>query len=136
MRYHFGWELFWFTLDSPFSGKSFFELAALALSGERLVEGRSNLAAMVHDIWTNQMWQHKDVMWAIFETILMAFPGTMGAGIVALPLAFAAARNFSPVMMLRASVRRVFDFPPIGSKPPASSRSASANLLMISPPGF
>lgn len=110
MRYHFGWELFWFTLDSPFSGKSFFELAGLAVSGERVVEGRSNFAAMVHDVWTNQMWQHKDVMWAIFETILMAFLGTMGAAIVALPLAFAAARNFSPLMVVRAAVRRVFDF--------------------------
>jgi phosphonate transport system permease protein len=56
------------------------------------------------------MWQHKDVMWAIFETILMAFLGTMGAAIVALPLAFAAARNFSPLMAVRAMVRRVFDF--------------------------
>ena len=110
MRYHFGWELFWFTLDSPFHGKGLFELAGLALSGERVVEGKSNFAAMMHDVWHNQMWQHKDVMWAIFETILMAFLGTMGAGLVALPLAFAAARNFTPVMMLRAGVRRVFDF--------------------------
>jgi len=50
------------------------------------------------------------VMWAIFETVLMAFLGTMGAAIVALPLAFAAARNFSPLMAVRAMVRRVFDF--------------------------
>jgi hypothetical protein len=28
------------------------------------------------------------------------------------------------------------DFPPIGDKPPASSRSASATILLISPPGF
>jgi len=110
MRYAFGWELFWFTLDSPFHGRSFGELAGLALSGERVVEGKSNLAAILHDIWTNRMWQHKDVMWAIFETVLMAFLGTMGAAIVALPLAFAAARNFSPLMAVRAGVRRVFDF--------------------------
>ena len=110
MRYHFGWELFWFTLDSPFYGKSFFELAGLALSGDRVVEGKSNIAAIAHYIWNNRMWQHKDVMWAIFETILMAFLGTMGAGLVALPLAFAAARNFSPLMAVRAGVRRIFDF--------------------------
>ncbi|MEQ8902240.1 MAG: phosphonate ABC transporter, permease protein PhnE [Roseovarius sp.] len=110
MRYAFGWELFWFTLDSPFYGKSFGELAALVVSGDRVVEGKSNLAAIIHDIWNNKMWQHKDVMWAIFETILMAFLGTMGAAIVALPLAFAAARNFSPLMAVRAAVRRVFDF--------------------------
>ncbi|MGX0877012.1 phosphonate transport system permease protein [Roseovarius sp. MBR-154] len=110
MRYAFGWELFWFTLDSPFYGKSFGELAGLVVSGDRVVEGKSNLAAIIHDIWNNKMWQHKDVMWAIFETILMAFLGTMGAAIVALPLAFAAARNFSPLMAVRAMVRRVFDF--------------------------
>jgi phosphonate transport system permease protein len=110
MRYHYGWELFWFTLDSPFYGKSFGELAALVVSGERVVEGKSNLAAITHDIWNNRMWQHKDVMWAIFETVLMAFLGTMGAGLVAFPLAFAAARNFSPLMAVRALVRRVFDF--------------------------
>ncbi len=110
MRYQFGWELFWFTLDSPFSGKSFGELVGLAVSGDRVVEGKSNLAAIIHDIWNNRMWQHKDVLGAIFETILMAFLGTMGAGIVALPLAFAAARNFSPFMAVRAVVRRLFDF--------------------------
>ena len=110
MRYAFGWELFWFTLDSPFYGKSFGELVGLVVSGERVVEGKSNLAAITHDIWNNKMWQHKDVMWAIFETILMAFLGTMGAALVALPLAFAAARNFSPFMAVRAVVRRVFDF--------------------------
>jgi len=110
MRYAFGWELFWFTLESPFYGKSFGELVGLAVSGERVVEGKSNIAAIIHDIWTNKMWRHKDVMWAIFETILMAFLGTMGAALVALPLAFAAARNFSPLMAVRATVRRVFDF--------------------------
>ena len=109
MRYHFGWELFWFTLDSPFYGKSFGELARLAVSGERVVADKSNLAAMISDVWNNRMWQHKDVLWAIFETILMAFLGTMGAGLMALPLAFAAARNFSPYLAVRAAVRRVFD---------------------------
>ena len=109
-RYAFGWELFWFTLDSPFYGKSFGELARLAVSGERVVPGKSNLGAMVHDFWNNSMWRHKDVIWAIFETILMAFLGTMGAALVALPMAFLAARNFTRLMSIRFAVRRVFDF--------------------------
>jgi len=109
-RYAFGWELFWFTLDSPFHGRSFGELVGLAVSGPQLVEGKSNLAAMVHDFWNNAMWRHKDVMWAIFETILMAFLGTMGAALVALPLAFVAAKNFSRLAPVRFAVRRVFDF--------------------------
>ncbi len=109
-RYSFGWELFWFTLDSPFYGKTPGELAALALSGDRVVDGMSNLSAIVHDVWNNRMWRHKDVLWALFETLLMAFLGTMGAAIVALPLAFAAARNFNRLKSIRFAVRRVFDF--------------------------
>ena len=48
--------------------------------------------------------------WAIFETILMAFLGTFGAAIVALPLAFLAAKNFAPLRSLRFLFRRIFDF--------------------------
>ena len=40
----------------------------------------------------------------------MAFLGTMGAALVALPLAFLAARNFTPIVVVRQLVRRVFDF--------------------------
>jgi phosphonate transport system permease protein len=47
---------------------------------------------------------------AIFETVLMAFLGTMGAAIVALPLAFVAARNMNPLGPLRFALRRIFDF--------------------------
>ena len=74
-----------------------------------MVAGKTTLAAMVHDLWNNAMWRHKDVLWAIFETVLMAFLGTMGAELVALPLAFLAARNFTRLMRIRFAVRRVFD---------------------------
>jgi phosphonate transport system permease protein len=50
------------------------------------------------------------VLWAIYETVLMAFLGTMGAAIIALPLAFLAAKNFAPLMAVRFAMRRVFDF--------------------------
>lgn len=109
-RYEPGWELWFFTLDSPLYGKSFGELAALAVSGERLDPARSNLALMASEFWTNRMWRHGDVVWAIFETILMAFLGTMTAAIVALPLSFLAARNFVALGPLRFAVRRLFDF--------------------------
>lgn len=101
-RYFTGWELFWFTLDSPYYGKSFGELAGLAAKGEA--------GAIFNDFWTNKMWRHQDVAWAIFETILMAFLGTFGAAMVALPLAFLATRNFNPLRSLRFATRRVFDF--------------------------
>lgn len=109
-RYFAGWELFFFTLDSPFSGKSITELAGLALSGERVDPARPNIVAMAHDFWTNKMWRHSDVAWAIFETMLMAFVGTFGAAVISLPLAFAAARNVNPVGPVRFALRRVFDF--------------------------
>jgi phosphonate transport system permease protein len=109
-RYFFGWELFWFTLDSPFYGKSFGQLATLAFSGDEVRPGQANIAAMASDFWNNTMWRHKDVAWAIFETVLMAFLGTMGAAIIVLPLAFLAARNFAPGLAVRFGVRRIFDF--------------------------
>lgn len=107
--YHFGWELFWFTLDSPFHGKGPLELLGLAFGGDRVDPERSNIAAMADDFWNNRMWRHNEVAWAIFETILMAFLGTFGAAIVALPLAFLAARNFTPVKGLMFGLRRIFD---------------------------
>ncbi len=109
-KYEAGWELFFFTLDSPFYGKGFFELAGMAVSGERLDPARSNFSYMVSEIWDNKMWHHRDVMWAIFETILMAFLGTMGAAMVALPLSFLAASNFTRLAPLRFAFRRMFDF--------------------------
>lgn len=109
-RYSFGWELFWFTLDSPFYGKSLGELAGLAFSSERVVASQSNFSAMMSDFWNNRMWRHGDVFWALFETLLMAFLGTMGAALVAFSLCFVAAKNFTPLQPLRLMVRRVFDF--------------------------
>jgi phosphonate transport system permease protein len=105
-RYFPGWELFWFTLDSPYHDRSFTEIAF----GERIDPERANLSGAVSDFWNNGMWRHKDVAWAIGETILMAFLGTFGAAMLALPLAFLAAKRFSPVGALRFGMRRIFDF--------------------------
>ncbi len=101
-KYAFGWELFFFTLDSPYHGMGFPTLLSKAVSGEA--------GAIWDDFWGNAMWRHADVAWALFETILMAFLGTFGAAMVALPLAFLAARNFTPLMPLRFAARRLFDF--------------------------
>jgi len=101
-RYQPGWELFFFTLDSPYHGMGLGEIISRATSGEA--------NAIWSDFWHNRMWHHDQVAWAIFETILMAFLGTFGAAIVALPLAFLAARNFAPLMAIRFAARRLFDF--------------------------
>ncbi|MBN2907034.1 MAG: phosphonate ABC transporter, permease protein PhnE [Rhodobacteraceae bacterium] len=105
-RYFKGWELFFFTLDSPYHGHSLRQVAF----GPRIDPARPNLVGAWADFWGNAMWHHADVAWAIFETILMAFLGTMGAALVALPLGFVAARNFTPVAGIRFGIRRVFDF--------------------------
>ena len=101
-RYTVGWELFFFTLDSPYHDLSWGQIAGRAVNGEA--------GAIWQDFWTNTMWRHGDVAWALVETILMAFLGTFGAAIIALPLAFLAARNFTPLGSLRFVARRVFDF--------------------------
>jgi len=109
-RYFAGWELCVFTLDSPYHGKGPLDLARLALWGDRLDPARSNIAGMAQDFWSNAMWRHGDVAWAVFETMLMAVLGTFGAAVISLPLAFLAARNVNPLGPLRFALRRVFDF--------------------------
>lgn len=109
-KYQAGWELFFFTLDSPFFAKSFVQLVGLATVGERVYPDQTNISAIVSDFWNNAMWRHGDVAWALFETVLMAFLGTMGAAIFALPLAFLAAGNFTPSRPVLLTLRRIFDF--------------------------
>ena len=101
-RYFFGWEQFWFTLDSPYHNMNVLEVMSRFAAGEN--------AEIWDDFWNNPMWLHSSVAWAIFETILMAFLGTFGAAIIALPLAFLAAKNFSPFWLARFTTRRFFDF--------------------------
>ncbi len=101
-RYSMGWELFFFTLDSPYHGMEFGRLVGHAFNGEA--------GAIWSEFWANKMWRHGDVAWALFETVLMAFLGTFGAAMVALPLGFLAAKNFTPLGGLRFAARRVFDF--------------------------
>ena len=105
-RYFAGWELFFFTLDSPYHGHSVSEI----FFGPQIDPARSNIIGAWQDFWHNAMWRHSDVAWALFETVLMAFLGTFGAAIVALPVAFIAAKNFAPLRSLRFVTRRVFDF--------------------------
>ncbi|WP_134680574.1 phosphonate ABC transporter, permease protein PhnE [Paracoccus ravus] len=105
-----GWELFFFDLSSPFSAMSWSELARHALSADRIRPEQSNIAAMAQDFWANSVWHHGDVAWAMFETVLMAFLGTFGAGLISLPIAFMAAQNFAPSRGLRQVFRRFFDF--------------------------
>ncbi|MRX52111.1 phosphonate ABC transporter, permease protein PhnE [Paracoccus sp. S-4012] len=99
-----GWELFFFTLDSEWYPLSWGERLAAAVTQPGAA------ASMAHDFWTNKVWHHGDVAWAMVETVLMAFLGTIGAALLALPLAFLSARNFAPNFVARFATRRGYDF--------------------------
>ncbi|MES0867906.1 phosphonate ABC transporter, permease protein PhnE [Pseudovibrio sp. SCP19] len=109
-RYFVGWENFWFDFDSKLNGLSSGELLSLAFSSDRIDPDISNLRFMFNEFWTNSEWQHGEVYFALLQTLIMAVVGTLIAGILALPLAFAAAANVNPVRLARTGVRRFFDF--------------------------
>ena len=109
-RYFVGWENFWFDFDSPLNGKSFGEIVTLAGSGDRLDPAMANWQYIFSQFWNNQEWQHGEVFYALLQTVIMAVVGTLVAGILALPLAFAAAANINPAAFARFGVRRFFDF--------------------------
>ncbi len=109
-RYFAGWENFFFPFRSPLSVLTAGELLDLALSDEELEPGTANWLLILDTFWTNPDWQHGNVFVALLETLLMAVLGTFTAVFVALPLAFLAARNFTPSGPVRFFVRRLFDF--------------------------
>ena len=109
-NYFGGWENFWFPFRSPLYGMSFSQLYALALSSDRMDPEMSNIWFIVNEFLENPDWQHGKVLTALFETIMMAVLGTLTAAFFGLPLAFLAARNFTPSKLLRFGTRRLFDF--------------------------
>ena len=109
-RYFFGWENFFFEFGSPLRGSGPVQLAALALSDQRLDADMPNWQFIFQSFWYNMEWQHGDVYRALLETVIMATLGTIVGSLVALPLAFVAAANFNRIMPLRMAVRRLFDF--------------------------
>ncbi len=106
----FGWANFLFDTNSPFFGKPYSEVLRLIISGERIDPGRSNLALAWNNICYNAEWQHLDVWTKLLQTIVMAFAGTLFASLVALPLAFIAARNITHQGVLNQATKRFFDF--------------------------
>jgi phosphonate transport system permease protein len=109
-RRFLGWENFWFDPYSPYWGKSFGQVMALAISGDRIDPDRSNFAVMFDNIVNNAEWQHGDVWIKLLQTIVMAFVGTLFAVIVAFPLSFLAARNITPNRFVNQVLKRFFDF--------------------------
>lgn len=111
VRHRFlGWENFVFDTNSPFWDKSAGEVVSLVLSGPRIDPSRSNLSLAWNNILYNAEWQHLDVWTKLLQTIVMAFVGTLFAGLVAFPLAFLAARNITRSHFFNQLCKRFFDF--------------------------
>ncbi|WOC15697.1 hypothetical protein MP213Fo_11540 [Pseudochrobactrum sp. MP213Fo] len=109
-RRFMGWPNFVFDTNSPFWNKSVGEVATMITSGERIKPEMSNLSLAFNNIWYNAEWQHGDVWIKMLQTIVMAFVGTLFAGMLALPLAFIAARNIMPNFFANQITKRLFDF--------------------------
>lgn len=109
-RRFLGWSNFFFDTRSVFWGRSYGELAGLALFGERLDPERSNLSYMFADFLGNNTWQHADIFSKLLQTLVMAFVGTLLGTLVAFPLAFVAARNITPSRLTNWAMKRSFDF--------------------------
>ncbi len=105
-----GWANFVFDTQSPFFDKPASEVISLIVSGPRIEPGQSNLSLAFDNIWNNSAWQHGDVWTKLFQTIVMAFLGTLLGSVVAFPLAFMAARNITPNRVLNQVLKRFFDF--------------------------
>jgi phosphonate transport system permease protein len=107
---YLGWPGFLFDIDSPYFGKPLSEVLTLIRSDERLNPARSNLQLAIDNILYNPSWQHLDVWTKLFQTIVMAFVGTLFASIIAFPLSFIAARNITLNRPVNQLVKRFFDF--------------------------
>jgi phosphonate transport system permease protein len=101
-RYFPGWAGFFFPPDSPYGALGWGEILGRAVTGEA--------GAMAEAFWTNRLWHHGKVVAAMGETVLMAVLGTISGALIALPLAFLAARGIMPFSPLRFALRRLFDF--------------------------
>ncbi|GGE04382.1 phosphonate ABC transporter, permease protein PhnE [Rhizobium anhuiense] len=105
-----GWANFIFDTQSSFFDKPVGEVVSLIVSGPRIKPDQSNLSLAFDDIWNNSEWQHGDVWTKLFQTIVMAFLGTLLGSLAAFPLAFMAARNITPNRLLNQILKRFFDF--------------------------
>ncbi|ARO22020.1 phosphonate ABC transporter, permease protein PhnE [Rhizobium sp. S9] len=105
-----GWANFLFDTQSSFFDKPVGEIIGLIVSGPRIKPDQTNLSLAFDDIWNNSEWQHGDVWTKLFQTIVMAFLGTLLGALAAFPLAFLAARNITPNRLLNQILKRFFDF--------------------------
>jgi len=109
-RRFLGWPNFFFDTKSPFFGMSPGEVWASVTAGPQIDERVPNWQLAISEFLYNTEWQHLDVFNKLLQTIVMAFVGTLFAGILAFPLCFIAARNINPNRLGNWLMKRGFDF--------------------------
>lgn len=94
---------------------AFFALTAYCLwrfefAPERLWAGLGELGTIVTHLFPPMPGEDsREIFWALLETLAMAFLGTFLAALLAVPLAFLAAKNTFPFSIPRFGVRRFMD---------------------------
>lgn len=109
-RRFFGWANFLYDPKSPLWGHDFFSTIGLIVSGERVNPDMTNAQYVLTQWLNNQAWQHGDILVKLFQTLVMAFVGTLLATLFAFPLAFFAARTITPNRAVNWGMKRFFDF--------------------------
>ena len=89
---------------------TFYCLWRFEFSPQRLVHGAGDLGLIVRQLFPPVIGEHPgEILWALLETIAMAFLGTLLAAIVSVPIAFLAAKNTFRFRLPRFGVRRFLD---------------------------
>lgn len=109
-RRFFGWANFLYDPKSPLWGHDLFSSIGLMFSSDRVNPEMSNAQFVVNQWLNNQAWQHADILVKLFQTLVMAFVGTLLATLLAFPLAFLAARTITPNRTTNWLMKRFFDF--------------------------
>ncbi len=95
---------------TAFAGLVLYCLVRFDFSPFRLWDGAHELGLITRLMFPPSAGGNFDLfLWAILETLGMAFLGTLIGGVLAFPLGFLAAKNVVPAWIFHFSIRRVFD---------------------------
>ena len=98
------------TMCAAFVGLTAYCLHRFDFSLRRFIDGSDQLGVIVRNMVPPRIGDAPDeVLWALAETVAMAFLGTLIGAIIAVPLAFMAARNTMPFWLPRFGTRRLLD---------------------------
>ncbi len=95
---------------TAFAGLVLYCLVRFDFSPFRLWDGMHELGLITRLMFPPSAGGNFDLfLWAILETLGMAFLGTLIGGVLAFPLGFLAAKNIIPTWIFHFGIRRVFD---------------------------